>query len=463
MISSSLKRISLVGNLYLIVYAVFAAIFYKERIFLDGSYYFFWVAQNETFHIEHQRYILAASQLLAVIGTKLNVSLNTLLILNSLNPIIYLWILFLLSVYWLKHEGIAWCLLLSSVCGIYFIYFIPMYEVWYGCVLLIFFAGILEKKIYLTLQQQIIFALLLVTLLFSYPLIFIGVIYFSVAHFLKEKKMPRMIVAIYFFSFAVWLLWKYFFISDYEEGKIEYPLSEEGSILSQNFTSAGNIWQWIVFLFRIYSEEMIALIIAVAILFRRKEKLQAALLIATFVGFLLLISFFHVHPWTHTNYFERMYLLLIPLCLVPFFQNVYTQIKMKTAVALIAVALIFLRGNQIIAHASDYRTHVNELESLITKCNQEQGSKFTVDFSKHPELSSLDEWSLPMEALIFSSLNSNQHSVTISWKADVEIPDISKRLDENKFRLRLDEIYPDDWLNKKYFNLQPGNYSELIY
>jgi hypothetical protein len=84
-----------------------------------------------------------------------------------------------------------------------------------------------------------------------------------------------------------------------------------------------------------------------------------------------------------------------------------------------------------------------------------------VDFANRPELSSLDEWSLPMEAIIFSSLGNNQHSVTISWKADIENQDIFKKLDDTKFRLRLDEIFPDDWLNRNYFHLKQGEYREL--
>ena len=62
---------------------------------------------------------------------------------------------------------------------------------------------------------------------------------------------------------------------------------------------------------------------------------------------------------------------------------------------------------------------------------------------------------------IFSSLKNDQHSVTVSWKADIENSGIARRLDETKFRLRLDEIFPDEWLNQKYFSLHQGNYSEL--
>jgi len=440
---------------------VLAIIFFKERIFLDGSYYFFHVVQHETFHVEHQRFILAISQLLAVIGTKLHLSLNTVMILNSVNPVLYLWIFFLLSIFWLRNEAIAWVLLLSSVCGIYFIWFIPMYEVWYGCVLLIFFAGVLERKYYFRVTHQIIFGILFITLLFSYPLIFIGVIYFSVAHFIRERKIPISIAAIYLLSFAVWLVWKYFFISDYETGKIEYPVSQMGNTIHQNFTTLSDFKNLIAFLFGVYPEEMICLIMTVVFLFVKKEKLQAFLLLGFVGALILLVNLTHEQPWKHSNYFERMYLLLIPLCLVPFLKNVFLSMRTKVFAELIIGAIVVFRLSQIVHHAKDYTAHEHEVESIIEKARQNSGSKFTVDFANHPELSSLDEWSLPMEAIIFSSLGNNQHSVTISWKADIENQDIFKKLDDTKFRLRLDEILPDDWLNQNYFHLEDGPYKEL--
>jgi hypothetical protein len=456
-----LFRLFIFGNLFLLLNAVLAIIFYKERIFLDGSYYFFYVVQNEMFHIEHQRFILAFSQLLAVAGAKLHLSLNTLLLLNSLNPVLYLWILFLLSIYWLKHEGIAWALLLSGVCGIYFIWFCPMYEVWYGCVLLIFFMGVLERKLYSTVPQQVLFVVILITLLFSYPLIFIGVIYFTTSHVLKVRKTPVSVASMIVLTFAVWFTWKYFSLSDYESGKIEYPLSHLGNTLQNNFSSSQDIKNLFAFLLGIYPEELVLLIVTSVFLFWKKERLQALLLLMVTVAFILLISITQDHPWNHSNYFERMYLMLFPLCVVPFFQHVFPVIRRRLIAEAALVAILVFRLNAIVGHAGVYTTHVNEIEALMEKTKDQKGSKFTVDFAKHSELSSLDEWSLPMEALIFSSLKSSDRSITISWKADLENPDVARQLNETKFRLRLDEIYPDDWLNQKYFHVEPGPYQEL--
>lgn len=462
MLSSPVKRVFVFGIAWLIAYSVSAIIFFKERIFLDGAYYFFHTVQKESFHIEHQRFILAISQALTVLGAKIHQPLNVLLLLNSLTPVFFLWGLFLLSILWLRHEGIAWCLLLASVCGITFIYFIPMYEVWYGCTLLIFFAGMLEKRVYVSIGHQILFGLVLITLLFSYPLIFIGIIYFSMVHFLQVKQMPPgRLAVVYVLSFGLWLGWKYFFLSEYETGKIEYPLSQQGDIMKQNFGDVQNLWAALRFFFDTYLVEMVYLMATVAGLLLMKARLQAGILLMTVAGFLLLISCFHVQPWKHSNYFERMYLLLVPLCFVPFATWLLPSLSRNLFFDFCFVMVLLLEGWSIIENSDRYVSHIDQIEMVIDKAKAQPGSKFYVDFAANPELTSLDEWSLPMETLIFSSLKDPDGSVTVSWKADIMSPEIMKQLDSSTFRLRLGEIYPDAWLNEDYFTLRAGPYVEL--
>src|SRR5678815_178669 len=88
------KSLILFGTSYFIAYLIAAILFYKERIFLDVSYYLFHVVQSENFRVEHQRFILIPSQALAWLGVKLHLSLQTVILLNSINPVLYLWVLF---------------------------------------------------------------------------------------------------------------------------------------------------------------------------------------------------------------------------------------------------------------------------------------------------------------------------------------------------------------------------------
>jgi hypothetical protein len=458
--SPSVKRVLIFGNAWLLLYAGAAVYFFRERIFLDGAYYFFHVVQEEWFHVEHQRFILIISQLLAVAGTKLGLSLNAVLLLNSLNPVIYLWALFLLSIFLLKQEGTAWALLLGSVAGIQFIYFIPMYEVWYGGVGLIFFAGMLEKRLYQQPREQIIFGVSLLTLLFSYPLVLIGLLCFSFLHFIQYRPTARLLL-IYAASLLIWLGAKYFFLSDYETGKVEYPLSQMGNTLRVNFATSENLWSLGKFLLSVYGAEIFLLCLTVGYWIRRRERGRAIILLTTLTGFLALLLFTHQQPWRHSNYFERMYLLLVPLGFVPFLTYVFPDMKRKVFFEILFLVILGWEARGIAQNAPRYREHSQLLDQQIGRARHFEGSKFMIDFAKHPELNSLDEWSLPMATLIFSSLKNSSHSITVSWKADIENPHISSKLSPASFRLRLDEIFDDTWPNPQYFYLKPGAYSEL--
>ena len=269
------------------------------------------------------------------------------------------------------------------------------------------------------------------------------------------------IAALYFSCFTCWFLWKYFFLSDYETGKIEYPATQIGHTLAQNFDSLSHLKDLVGFFFGVYPEEMIAGLVVLIFLLRKKNELQAVLLFVSVLVLILLIAFTQEQPWRHSYYFERMYLLLIPLSFASFAMFVFPSLKYRFWIESVFVLILILRFSSIMNHSTDYSSHIARIKSLISKAKQQEGSKFTVDYSVHPELASLDEWSLPMETLIFSSLENHDHSVTVSWKADVANPAIASKLNNSTFRLRLDEIFPDDWLNANYFHLKHGDYKEL--
>src|ERR1700759_4392681 len=115
-----MRLVKISGCIVLTAQLILCIVFYKERIFLDGAYYFFHVVQSQHFCIEHQRYILAISQLLPCIGSWFHLSLSTLLVLSSVNPVLYDALLFYFITYRLHHEGAAWALLLNTCCGVYF-------------------------------------------------------------------------------------------------------------------------------------------------------------------------------------------------------------------------------------------------------------------------------------------------------------------------------------------------------
>ena len=461
MTSVSRSRLLIFGNIYFVVYTIFACVFYKERIFLDGSYYFFHVVQSENFRVEHQRFILIISQLLAWIGVKLHLPLWSVMMLNSINPVLYLWTLFILCAVVLNDKAAGWSLLLLSVCGIYFIYFCPMYEVWYGGGLLIFFGALLYREFYRTTFQLIALGITSITLLFSYPLMIAGFLFFIFFSPADKRWLPISAYITFIISVAVWLLWKLLFISDYESGKISYPLSQLGNTLKSNFGSPNDILSLLKFLFSVYGEEMIMFIGTVVALVLRRDLFKAVLLFIFVSGFILLVNITQSQPWLHSNYFERMYLLLIPICTLPFLREIYSPSRMKIFFEIAFFGIIFLRGFLIVQHSSFYTKRIKNIFELVSKAQQQGGSKFYVDPEHYPGNAAMNEWSFPIETLLFSSLNNNSQSIIISLKEDIEQPEVASKLNDKTFHLRLNEVMNEAMLNQHYFHMKDGPTKKL--
>jgi hypothetical protein len=457
---SSKNRLLSFALIYFILYLVGALIFYKERIFLDGTYYFFHVVQAENFWVEHQRFILIPSQLLLWIGVKLHLSLPILLVLNSVTPVLYLFILFLLSVMVFKDNAAGWALLMIGVCGVYFLYFCPMYEVWYGAALLILFSSLIYKQFYNTPFQLVLVALVTVTLLFSYPLMVFGFFFILLYHFLEIRRIPLRLMIVLSAVFLFWIAWKIFFISDYESGKIGYPWSRIAATAKENLGSIANLKALLLFLIRTYTEELLAFFIVLAVLVCRRKYKHAGLVALSIGGFILMVILTQSTPWYHSNYYERMYLLLVPMCMIPFLREVYQTTSRKLIFEFVFLGIISLRGVQIVLHSKYYSARIAQVSFFIDQANKIDGSKFYLDEQKYAGNSALNEWSFPMETLIFSSLKKNE-SVTISLKSDIENIENSRRLTPENFHLRLTEIIEDDKLNQHYFQIHRGTYHRL--
>lgn len=455
------KRLLVFSAVYFVVYFIGAAVYFKERVFLDGAYYFFHVVQSQHFHVEHQRFILAPSQLLAWLGVRLHLPLQVVLMLNSLNPVLYFLVLFAVCFYVLKDEAACWTLLFLGVCGVYFLYFVPMYEVWYGGLLLILFSSMMNRQFYQHPYQLAWLGLVVLTLLFSYPLMIVGFAFFSIYHFLEIRKVPFKVVVFFIVLVIGWLTWKTLFISDYENGKISYPFSRIGITLQENFTPVSNIKSLFIFLISVYTESMVMLLAVVVVLLLRKAFGKAVLILAFVGGYILMINSTHSFPWNHTNYFERMYLLLIPLCMLPFIREIYIPSRHKRVMEFLFVLVILYRGLLIELHAIVYSDRIERIEEFIEIAQQQGGSKFFVNADEYPGDRALNEWSFPMETILFSSMKPGMQTVAISLKSDLEAREVDTLLNGQSFHLRLNEVFDDDWLNQQYFHLQHGAYVPL--
>lgn len=448
-----LRFTSVFAIIFVIAHAIAAILLCRERLFLDSAYYFFHVVNEQGFRIEHQRIILALSQSLLLAGVWLHLPLRYLLEIYSITPVIYSALLIYISLRYFKSEATAWLIMITNVCGTFFLYFSPMYEVSYAAISLSFLWLLTDRGFYQSPIQILIYVLLLAMILFGYPLMIFGILFMMGYHFLQHRRIPVQLILIYAVAIVAWFAVKYFLITDYERGKVTISSNEYHGIL-KSMLSFGFAKRAIGFLFKTYTAPMIGLIIFIVCNIRTRRYANAAFACLSIVVYVFVVNFsYRGEGLVHSNNFERMYLLLIPLCMAPVAFYLYPAFNSGVKWILIALVSVLCINNtmNLWHHAGWYSWRLAMLHNVYQPFSDKGCSKAAVKWDAIPEL---DEWSTGMEALIYSS--EKGRSIILS---DVEMVNQEKAvLDKTHFVLRLDEVLSYDDLNHRYFNLDTTDY-----
>jgi hypothetical protein len=194
----------------------------------------------------------------------------------------------------------------------------------------------------------------------------------------------------------------------------------------------------------------------------RKMKWQFTVTALFFFGHILLINFTHTTDDVLSPYFERMYLPVIPIVLIPFVFTLCRELEMRPAFILIAVVLIVgWRIGRFTDLGADYREKTQLTMKLIDSAQKIQGSKFIISNEDQLSCYSWADWSYPMETLLRSAAIDGYKNVTIVLTPDLDENGNRDRLQENEFLFRRWDVMKDRGLNANYFSISPGRYTYL--
>lgn len=463
MLEISDRRYNRITHAFFALMTIFAIVFANERFQADGAYYLFKVVNFETFQVEHQRFILIASQALPLAGVKLGLPLSVVILLNSLNNVVFFYLIFRYCAYFLRDQTAGACVILFMVVGVMHLHFTPMYEIWYGTMLLVPLRSHLVRMRYFTFRDRLLVALLMVVVLFSHPLLFIPVIYILLLDSIEKWGLDFRLLLISVIVFAGWYIVKKMFLSSYEAGKISM-LDTSWNKAYLDLLRPSYYWGLIKFFFTFYTIPVIAYLLMMGFYIVRRLRVKAMLVSVFFFGHILLVNFTHVNDNTLTPYFERMYMPLLPIVFFPFLYDVFTQFFLRNVVGTVLLALIIgWRLVRMVDTGLMYKERTRLVEKAVAQAQTLGGSKFELNLEDSRWCMNWADWSLAMETQLRSAAIDKNKTVAISVYSDFEEPGNEERLNRNpnEYMMRCYELMPDNIANPKYFRIEHGHYKML--
>jgi len=461
------KTILIYGGMFFLIQIILAVVFYRERLYADSSFFVFQTVNKGWFHIEHERFLLAACEVLPLIGSYLGLSMKTILILYSLNHVLYFLTLFLILV--LKFDdvygGIA--IMLVLVLNVLYLYVMPYLESWYAAGLAVLLFSVLRKESR-TWGSIVLVVLLEVTIILSHPgdfllLLMIIMLFVSLrkeSFLMKFQNIPLLMLIVLAASF----IYKYATLDKYEGGRLGWALhtgNNPVSILTWVKTSCLQISKEFA---RNLIVPNLMLVITLYFYIKSSQYRRAATVFLTFVLYVIIINFFFGET-TITMYSAIHYIPLVAALIIPFCYDVLPSCTgtVKNAVFFLLFLVIGVRGTEQAYSVKPYSCCVKYTERLIAVSNSLGGNKF---FIKAPDfVSPYIDWTYPIQTLLLSAEQGKGKCRSIASDEDTAtIPETKKMFSDTSFFMISRYYFANNKnLNHNYFNAISGTYKTIDY
>ncbi len=436
---------------------VFAIVFYFERLYSDAGYYFFLCTNFQTFHIEHGRYVLFFAEFLPVIGTYLGCSLKTLAILYSVNHVFFHFALALACWVLFKKINATFFIVLLQFIGIRESIFTPQFELYYGLSILVFAVAYFQYKIEQNSAFKIlhsVFFLGLNFLVFSaHPM---GIYcYFMVLFFyiLKHKKYIK--IAYYSIaSLIFYIVWKRLFASEYESIKFNQFFSGIMQIFSSSFLNFEGLKKGFLLVGKTYPDVLLIFGLGIYFFIKNDKKIQLLVYILSFL-FLLFTTWLLHHTDTITRYIEQVYFPWVFSCLI-WLLFVKTNKYLEYFIGISIVFRVFI----ILIYAQRFSIRKQQMAEFAAQLQLQKQSKFYINRNQLNKIEDIANWSYSFETLMYFAMYYPKH-ITICLDEDIEFENNKLKLNTNTFIFRKWEIWQQQQLNSKFYQLDTGNYQFL--
>jgi hypothetical protein len=455
------------GLLFFLCMLIFSIVYFKERmLYYDSANNTFKLVQFENFAIPALRYSKLLVQLIPVALLKLNFSLKIIVISYSVSFVLLYYTLFHLAVFKLKNLGAGLLIIFVLVVGVRHAFYYTTTETPQGLAYL----GLFLAWLYFSSDQAVngfkfysIGLLIILLAFFSHPITLFPLLFIIGFHMIDTKSFKKsrayiligIIALIYIAKFAVTPANSYegSFFSRFVDYKS--LLNDFGKSYSFRFMKPR--------MYSIYLITWIGFLITSSYYFVSKKYLKLAFYLA-FSGIFIIILFLTFQKGDSNIAMEKNimplnFIILMPI-IIEIFRRKDVNIIRISAYLLLAFSILW-SSYHVFNTRKVYHKRIVYLEQMINVARQQDNKKFIIKKEVLNPNKIMVEYALSTETLLLTSIEGPDSSLTIHY--------VSNRM-KNKFRTDMEDLFfftqywptiPMDQLNKRFFHLPDGKYSEL--
>lgn len=319
----------------------FAIHFARERLYADAAYFLTQVVSKGTFHIINGRWLIPLTQWMPLAGVHLGLPVDTLISLFSLGNVVLAGAAFVFITRFLKDPDSGTILLATQFVGLTHALFCPIFEFYYGAMLLVVFRAVLRTERLRPLVRSILLSLLFILVVSSH---FMGLFTMLLLLFLERIWLDRRLTVLFSVLLALQLGQRLFTLSEYESYAFDTVFMRwEQWGLSWLFVP-GRLWAHFLHSLYHYPDTLILAGACTIILIIRKNVWALTVLLSGLLAMYVLIGLFFPDG-THDRYREILdYTPTVWVLMVIGTHVIHIPRFRPMIIGLFLVALIFRMG-----------------------------------------------------------------------------------------------------------------------
>ncbi|MEO8590150.1 MAG: hypothetical protein ABI432_12325 [Flavobacteriales bacterium] len=443
----------------LLFLTVFAWHYADQRIYADSGYYLARVINEGTFHVEHGRWVLALSQILALAGVKLGLSMSTLILLHSLNNVVFLGLCMWFAARVLRNERAVIALAAVHLIGLTHGLFCPIFELYYGVDLLILFQAVLVSERLVPRTRWILLVLLFLGAISSH---FMALLLVPGMLLIGGHWRDRRLMLVLGSALIAFLALHFATMSYYESGQLSFiwQITSPSRVLplfSLEFlrTQITRAWEH-------YPDVLLLMIVTSVALWRSRQRRVFAIFWLGLLAIHVLTGLYM--PWPmHDRYREQVDFAAPAWVVLIGVLRVLPLVRWR--LFLLIVLLICAGYRMVCAEwiAPYYEARTRWQQAWIDGARHIGLHKVIVDPAGvtfgPPGHKVSPYWSTGVECLLLSAKDGPDAVVSVITTDDLECPDVVAHLD--KFIFRCWDVLDNEYLDQRYFKLSGGRYVPL--